>query len=180
MTALAESADEVLMSMVKASADRTAADVLIRRHKEHAFRIAMQLTGDRDDALDASQEAFVKVFTRAARYQDGRPFWPWFLAILRNSARSLQRAPWRRRAVRAESLIDYVVDPGADPHTQALAAELWQRVLALPLKLREVMVLRHMEGLDYKQIAEVLGVPTNTVATRIYQARSKLAAQDEL
>ena len=77
-------------------------------------------------------------------------------------------------------MLDHVVDPGADPMTQARAAELWRRVLALPLKLREVMVLRHMEGLDYKKIAEVLGVPTNTVATRIYQARSKLAAQDEL
>jgi len=180
MIAYADTADEALMQMVKVQGDRQACDALIRRHKEHAFRVALQLTGDRDDALDASQEAFVKVFTKAARYQEGRPFWPWFLAILRNSARSLQRGLWRRRTVRGEALLPYLVDSKADPETAARAAELWRRVLALPPKLREVMVLRHMEGLGYQQIAEVLEVPANTVATRIYQARRKLAAQDEV
>lgn len=176
MSQLENMGDEALMDRIKAEGDRAASGVLIQRHKAHAFKLALQLCGDRDDALDISQEAFVKVLTRAGRYQSGRPFWPWFAAILRNTARSLQRTPWRRR-VSSEALLEHLADPGPEPGAAARAAELWRVVLELPPALREVMVLRHMEGMDYAQMAEVLGVPQNTVASRLYAARQKVAAR---
>ncbi|HPQ67578.1 MAG TPA: sigma-70 family RNA polymerase sigma factor [bacterium] len=173
-------ADETLMERIKNAQDREAFTMLMNRHKTHAYRLALQLTGDHDEAMDCAQEAFVKVFTRARRYQDGRQFWPWFVGILRNTVRMLRRTTRRRRKAGAEELIVGLPDHRDDPEAAARAAELWRRLLALPPKLREVMVLRHQEGFNYEQIAAVLGVSANTVASRLHAARQRLAQDHEM
>jgi RNA polymerase sigma factor (sigma-70 family) len=172
-------ADEALMAKVKHDADREAFTVLMTRHKTQALRLALLWTGDYDDASDAAQEAFVKVFSRAGQYDEARPFWPWFVVILRNSIRSLQRARLRRRKVGAEELVQHLEDPRQDTAATSRLAELWAEVLALPPKLREVMVLRHRAELNYEQIAATLGVPTGTVARRLHEARRQLAKHHE-
>ena len=172
--------DEDLMGRVSRNGDRDAASELIARYKERAYLFALKLLGNSDDALDASQEAFVKVFVKRSRYEQGRLFRPWFLAILRNCARDIQRSTLRMRKAGGDELVTYMADAKADPLTAARSAQVWRKVLQLPPKLREVIVLRHFEGLDYKEMAEVLGVPINTVASRLHQARKKMVDDDEL
>ncbi|MDP8224833.1 MAG: RNA polymerase sigma factor [Candidatus Lernaella stagnicola] len=167
------------MGCVKNQQSREAFSVLMSRHKNHAYRLALQLTGDHDDAMDGAQEAFVKVFTKARLFDEGRRFWPWFATILRNTVRSMQRSRARRRRAGNEELAQHIADPTADTTVRARAAEAWGRVLALPPKLREVVVLRHLEGMSYEDIGAVLDISPNTVATRLHAARKKLAGDDE-
>lgn len=166
--------DEDLMQQVKATSDRDAFTALVMRHKQRAYLLALKLTGSHDDAMDASQESFVKIFRKAATYQDGARFTPWLLRIVRNTAFNLNRSRRRRRQVGADELLAYIPDPVADTASAARQAELWRVILALPEHLREVVVLRHHEGLDYAAIAEVLELPSGTVATRLHQARKEL------
>ena len=163
------------MMQVSATGNREAFTELVRRHKSHAYLLALKLLGDHDDAMDASQEAFVKLYNKAGRYENGRAFRPWFAAILRNSARSLTRFKLRRKKAGAEELLVLLADESADSSARARAAELWRAVLNLPLKLREVIVLRHFEEFSYREIAEALSIPENTVATRLHEARKRLA-----
>jgi RNA polymerase sigma factor (sigma-70 family) len=172
--------DEALMKLVSAGVNREAMSELIQRHKERAYMLALKLVGDTEDAKDASQEAFVKLFVKADKYNSDRPFWPWFATILRNCVRDIQRGRMRFGKLDAENLIHNIEDAKADPTTAARSAELWRRVLLLPPKLKNVIVLRHFEDMSYRQIADVLDVPTNTVATWLHQAREKLVEQDDV
>lgn len=172
--------DESLMQLVSAGPDRAAMSELIQRHKERAYLLALKLVGDTEDAKDASQEAFVKLFAKADRYDSARPFWPWFATILRNCVHDIQRGRMRAGRYDAEDLIRNLEDVKADPTTAARSAELWRRVLILPQRLRNVIVLRHFEDMSYREIADVLDVPINTVATWLHQAREKLVEQDEV
>ena len=173
-------ADELLILSLKNHGDRQAFELLVRRHKRRAYLLALKLLGDHDEAMDASQEAFVKLFERADRYSAGRPFLPWFLGIVRNCARSLWRSKLRLRRVRLDDLLQHLEDTSADPSSSVRSAERWRAVLSLPLKLREVVVLRHLDGMDYKQIADVLELPVNTVAGRLHKARKELACRYEV
>lgn len=167
--------DETLMTRVSATGDREAFTELVQRHKSRAYLLALKLLGDHDDAMDVSQEAFVKLYQKADRYENGRAFWPWFAAILRNNARSLIRFRLRRKKAGAEELITHLADETADSSAPARVAELWRAVLDLPLKLREVIVLRHFEQFSYREIAQTLSIPENTVASRLHEARKRLA-----
>ena len=94
--------------------------------------------------------------------------------------RDIQRGRLRFGKIGADELIRHIEDAKADPTIGARSAELWRRVLALPPKYRDVIVLRHFEEMSYRKIAEVMGVPVNTVSTWLYQARGRLVEQDEL
>jgi len=166
--------DEELMNRVKLGGDRDAFSLLMGRHKAHAFRLAMQWTGDYDDAMDAAQEAFVKCYAKASRYETGRPFWPWFAAILRNTARTLRRGRIRRRKAGDEHAAGERADARAAAAEGARYGELLRQLSSLPPKWREVLVLRHLEGMNYREIAAVLKVPENTVASRLHAARREL------
>jgi len=172
--------DEALMDMIGENLSGQAASELVGRHKEHAYLFALKLVGNSEHARDASQEAFVKLLKNADKYASDRPFWPWFAAILRNCVRDIQRGRLRFGKIGADELIRHIEDAKADPTIGARSAELWRRVLALPPKYRDVIVLRHFEEMSYQQIADVMGVPINTVSTWLYQARGRLVEQDEL
>ena len=168
--------DEALMGLIKEKRDRSAFETLIQKYKHRAYLFALKLLGNHDDAMDASQEAFVKVLFKAKKYENGRPFWPWFAAILRNCTRTIGRSGMRqRKAPDSEGLLELIHDESTNPAASFRSAELWASVLALPPKLREVLVLRYLEGMNYNEIAKILDIPINTVSTRIYAARKKLA-----
>jgi RNA polymerase sigma-70 factor (ECF subfamily) len=157
-----------------------AREELARRYREPAYLLGLQLTGNREDALDLAQDALMRFFTTLDRFQEERPVRPYLLRIVRNRAMDLFR---RRRIRRAESLDAgelprQIADDRPGPEETTRRAELrrrvWQAVSELAPAKREILVLRDHHDLAYAEIANVLGIPIGTVMSRLHAARKAL------
>ena len=153
----------------------------LRRYREPDYRLVRYTIRDGEEALDVTQESFVSAFAALKRYDRERPFRLWISRIALNKCRD-----WaRRRAVRAfftraaplDDAFGLASDDASSEVEASYRAEM-RRVNAaigeLPAKLREVLVLRAVEGMSQAEAAEALGVTEKTVETRLYRARAKL------
>lgn len=152
--------------------DSTAFEPLVSRYHRPLFRVAARLLGNRDEAEDATQTAFLKAYQALATCDRERRFFSWIYRILVNECLNVLRA---RRPV--ETLDDGFAAP--DPGRDAVdTAETCRRVrlalLRLPPAQRDVILLRHFADLRYEQIAAALGVPEKTVKSRLFSARQRL------
>jgi len=142
-------------------------------HLDAAYNLARWLTRDSVEAEDLVQECMVRAFTYFDGFHgsDGRA---WLLAIVRNSFYTWVRRKGRRATVPFEEEI-HVDDGPADPETLLLrridAEDLGKAIEELPAAFREVLVLREIEGLSYKEIADVARIPIGTVMSRLARAR---------
>lgn len=152
--------------------DRVAA--LLLPHLDAAYNLARWLMRDANQAEDVVQDAMVKALAGAAGYRGGDPR-AWLLRIVRTTAYDTLSGNRQRGEVLLE---DELPDPSADAET--LAAQREALVLAgamvenLPLEWREALVLRELEGLSYREIAEVTQTPIGTVMSRLSRARQCL------
>ncbi|MEE8524617.1 MAG: sigma-70 family RNA polymerase sigma factor [Thermoanaerobaculia bacterium] len=165
------------------SGDRAAQGKLAQRHRRSMYILALQLMGNRDDALDVVQDALLRFFTTLHRFDLRRPVKPWLYQIVRNRAVDLHR---RRKVRRHESLDavdhdgrryeirDVSVDPERDVVRSQLKARIWQSLDELSPKQREILVLRDYQDLSYTEIAETLDIPIGTVMSRLHGARKRL------
>ena len=164
--------------------DQGAREALAVAHRRAAFLLALQLLGNREDALDASQDAMLRFFTTLDRFRADQPVRPWLFSIVRNRCRDLMRRGRVRRSEPLEAEPDRwrpeLVDKSADPHREAERSELRERVFAalgtLTREQREILVLRDYQDLSYEEIATVLRIPKGTVMSRLHRARKALAA----
>lgn len=145
---------------------------LVRHFGPRAYRFALYLTGDAEEAKDLSQEAFIRAFAAIGRFDATRPFYPWFLRILRNLCYSHLR---RRRS--SDLVLEALPEPAAPPSlSPELKLAVWEALGALGEADREMLVLKTFQGLSYAEIAEVLDIPRGTVMSRLYHARRRLKA----
>lgn len=179
----AESSDILIIREVQ-SGHRQAFESLVRKYMRRAHGIAMQFVQNSEDALDLSQDAFLKSFRAVDRFDTSQSFFPWFYKILRNTCLSFLK---RRGLVKSFSLSaagegepDYeLVDESApSPHAILAGGELreefWKAFARLSLREREILALRHFQDMSYQQIAETLEIPIGTVMSRLYHARRRL------
>jgi RNA polymerase sigma factor (sigma-70 family) len=161
--------------------DQRASAAIVNRHKAALHALVTRITGDGDAALDIVQEAYVAAFGALDRYDPARPLRAWLARIAINKARDWQR----RRSVRRflggiwPGGHDAASDtPGADRIVSGReeVARLQRALDSLPSRLREVIVLRTIEGLDQAETAALLGISAKAVETRLYRARRSLAA----
>ena len=157
---------------------------LVRRHMRRAYFAALGLVGSHEDALDLSQEAFVRAYRARQRIDAELPFYTWLYPILRRLCfnfvrdRALQReklvsaTPWlaAQASRRAES------DPQDNLERAELRKKVQQGIEKLSDRDREVLVLKDFEGLRYREIADLLSIPLGTVMSRLYTARRHLVA----
>lgn len=165
--------------------DREAFGDLVTRYMRRAYYQALGLVGSHEDALDLSQEAFARAFRARRSLDPERPFYAWLYQILRRLCFNFlrdRRTRTRKLAAAAGWLADEAGARAAadDPSRITVRAELRARVAAaidaLPDREREVLVLKEFEGLRYREMAELLGIPMGTVMSRLYAARRRLAA----
>ena len=153
----------------------SAFDQAVLPHLDSAYNFARWLVRDPSLAEDVSQEALLRALRHFASFRGGDAR-AWLLRIVRNAAYDALAA--RRAAPVAGAPGDDLPDPGDDPETAMTrhqrAACLEQRLSALPVELRECLVLRELEELSYKEIAIVAGVPIGTVMSRLWRARQVL------
>jgi RNA polymerase sigma-70 factor (ECF subfamily) len=176
-----------LMTLTK-HGDDAAFDMLVTQLRGRAFAVARSFVGSHDDALELTQEAFLKTYRARATYRESDPFLPWFHRILRNTCFSFLR---KHKKLRKSSLSsrsdedesDWEIDSAAPPPSAGAehdeVVELLRRGFErLNARDREILALRHFQDLSYKDIASALSIPEGTVMSRLFHARRRL--RDEL
>jgi RNA polymerase sigma-70 factor (ECF subfamily) len=171
-----------------ASGDEVACAELVAAHQRMVYGLAFNLLGNRDDALDLSQDVFLRVFRTLSRFRGQSALRTWIYRIVVNQARNRQR--WWRRRHRAEqvSLDDYLRNFGDLEARQDIlpdrllasketAAKIWQAMDQLPFDQRTALILREVDGLRYDEIAYTLDVAVGTVKSRLTRARQALRAE---
>jgi RNA polymerase sigma-70 factor (ECF subfamily) len=164
--------------------DTEAFEPLVEKYKRKVFRLAYQVLRDQEEALDVAQEAFVKAFRALPAFKGDSAFYTWLFRITMNVA--LDRK--RQRASRAKSLGTDDVPPeewertatSTDPNPEDVATSVERRerirkgLDSLSEHHRTIIILSDIEGLQYREIAEVLGIPMGTVMSRLHHARKRL------
>jgi RNA polymerase sigma-70 factor (ECF subfamily) len=171
--------------MTEASADAVRHrrfEVLVMPHLDAAYNLVRWLTRADPDAEDVVQDAAIRAFRFLDQCRSDDDARPWFLTIVRNTAYSwLQKKRPHELVTSVEDereLTDITVDP-ATPESLTLDREAAHRldeaIERLPVKYREVVILREQEELSYKEIAELTGAPIGTVMSRLARGRAMLA-----
>ena len=148
-------------------------EIVVRRYERELMGHALALLGNREDALDAVQETFLRAFKALASFTAGRRFYPWLYGILRNVCTDMHRRKakedeYRNIAWKPEEVCSGLA--GIDERIQLI----WKTLGRLSQEQREIIVLRHLEGKRYEEISELLEIASGTVMSRLSRARAKL------
>jgi RNA polymerase sigma factor (sigma-70 family) len=161
---------------------------IVQPHLGDAYALARWITGDRADAEDVVQEACLRAFRAIGGYAGGNTR-AWILTIVRNTAYTwlaknrsavvttvddLAATESANAGQSVSSASDYGSNPEAELIAKADAARLEAAITALPPQFRDTLVLRDIQGLDYREIAAVTEVPVGTVMSRLARARQRL------
>jgi len=156
---------------------------LVERYKNQIFSFILRLVANPSDAEDLAQETFIKAFKNLSSYDPGHAFITWLFKIAHNTTIDFMRAkkPGTVSIHDEENPVD-LEEPGQPPEG-ALAAVLQaafieKLLVALPPLYKEILILRHKEGWDLKEISRILDIPEGTVKVRLFRARGML--QQEL
>ena len=177
---------------------REAFEAIVKGHMKDAYFIALGLVGNREDALELSQEAFYRAYKNFDRLNSKGKFFPWFYQILRNLCFSHLRKRRVRRnyQVRTEECGVRNSDPESNPQVETpdgqadglgdcfdpeVVAErneskdrIWRAIGQLEEKHREVIILRHFRNMSYDEMAKVLFCNRGTMTSRLFYARQQL------
>lgn len=171
--------------------DEPAFTALVGRHEGEIYRTCLRLLRDPDDALDATQETFLRAYRGLARFRGEATFRTWLFGIALNACRNRLTSAHsraRRRTVGLHRdaddagndvelpLPDPAPGPEADAYSGELRHALQVALAAIAAEYREVLVLREIEGLEYAELARVLGIAEGTVKSRLARARAALRA----
>ena len=176
-----ESDSELLARHV--AGDHDAFGVLVHRHRDRLWAVALRTLGDREEAADALQDALVSAFRGAHTFQGRSAVTTWLHRIVVNACldRARRAASRRTRPLDEQPLLDAVVgaDEAADAPVERgeLRRELATALASLPQEQRAALVLVDMHGYPVAEAAEILGVPTGTVKSRCARGRARLLPQ---
>lgn len=156
--------------------DRQAFELVMRNHEDRVFSVCLRILGDRERALDATQDTFLTVFRKASQFEGRSAVGTWIYRIAVNACYDQLRKTQRRPT---ESLPEHVdpTDPSAEEaiESAALRPEIESALSQLPADFRNAVILSDLEGLPLPEVAEVLGVPVGTVKSRVFRGRRLLA-----
>ncbi|MHC4922496.1 MAG: sigma-70 family RNA polymerase sigma factor [Planctomycetota bacterium] len=179
--------DTEIIRLVRAG-EADAFGVLVDRHGARITRLVRGFVRNEEDVRDIVQDAFVKAFSRLDRFDGRSQFYTWLYRIAANTSMDHNKK-WKRRPTPlsldtagtgsdGEPTGVNPPNPGPPPEVGAMRSEMREHIDAaldeLPEKYREVLVLREIEGLAYKDIATVLRVSRGTVESRLFRARERL------
>lgn len=182
-----ETADDVLVSRAQ-SGDMKSYDTLVLRHRNRIFAMIRNMTHHEADSWDLTQEVFIKAWNALANFEAKAKFTTWLYRIAHNVVYD-----WNRRKkhdpvgeLNDEILENDRIDPsaiaiphvGGSPDDQMAMGELKRKIEVALAKIspehREIVILKDVQGLAYKEIADVMGCTIGTVMSRLFYARQKL------
>lgn len=169
--------EEAVLIEAAKTGDQEAFRQIVERYQGAVYNLAYRMLGTPEEAEDAAQEIFVRIYRQLGRYDMERKFSTWTLAIATNYCIDQLRRR-RMQFVPLENIIPWARARESGPEGEALSSESrdeMQRLLKrLPEKYRAPLVLRYWEELSCAEIAEILGVPEGTIKTQIHRARKQL------
>ncbi len=160
--------------------DGRAFSMLIENHERFVFNVVYRITGNAEDARDVSQEAFIKAFKNFESYDESSAFSTWLYRIAVNTAIDYIR---KRKKENSISFEDYIVDEKNQKGDSGIEEKVISKegvkniisaVNMLDDEFKTVIVLRDMEGMEYKEISDITGLPLGTVKSRLSRGRGKL------
>lgn len=169
--------------------DPTAFDELVRRYQDRVYNVLLRLCQHPQDAEDLTQEVFIKVYDSLAEFRGESSLYTWVYRVAANAyysrcrhlgAKKIIKTVPLRVGVSAEGDRSPGLPPSPNPGPSEVAASretqeiVNQAITALTDENRMVIVLKHIEGMEYQQIAEVLNWPIGTVKSRLHRARQEL------
>ena len=180
--------EELLWRFCRGQAE--AFGTLVRRYERELYGYLRRYLGDGNLAEDVFQNTFLQVYLKCGQFEQGRPVRPWLYTIATHQAIDALRRNGRHQAVRLEqpvpdggdgevsTLLELLESRSTGPLDCAADEERRERVRAgvegLPEFLRQVLILAYYQGLKYREIADVLGIPVGTVKSRLHTALVKL------
>jgi RNA polymerase sigma-70 factor (ECF subfamily) len=166
--------------------DELACARLVTDYQRMVYQLSLHLLGDSQEAMDLSQEVFLRVFRTLPQFRGHSSLRTWIYRIVVNQASNRQRWWRRRRRSLQVALDDYVLGHGELPELRSFASpdrvlqqretagRVWSALDDLPFDQRTAVVLREIHGLSYEEIADSLGVAVGTVKSRLARARATL------
>lgn len=176
--------DRQLVDAIR-NGDPSAYRGLVERYQGRVYALIVGMVRDREEARDLTQETFVRAYNNLDRFLAQSSFYTWLYRIAMNTAIDHLRKQKNRQttefdeqvATREDGAIDPAhrrEDPARSLERRRLSARIFAALDTLSPEHREVVVLREVEGLSYKEIADTMGIPEGTVMSRLYYARRKL------
>ena len=168
--------------------DHEAFRVLVERYQGRAYRLALRVLGDPDQARDAVQDGFLKAYSSLDRFEGRSGFYTWLYRLIFNLCidmkrrdRSGRHVEWDDEVAREVASESPGVNPArdlAEPATELERGQvreaLARAIEALPEEGRRTLLLREVDGLSYGEIARTLGIPKGTVMSRLHHARRRV------
>jgi len=179
-----ESTDKELVKRVQ-KGDKGAFDLLVLKYEQKIVNLVMRYVRDPEQALDISQEAFIKAYRALPRFRGDSAFYTWLYRIAVNTAKNYLAAQ-RRRPMDIEldlqdpeqyglhAKLKETDTPEAVTVSQELQETLERAIEALPDDLRTAIILRELDGMSYEEIAQTMDCPVGTVRSRIFRARDAI------
>lgn len=153
--------------------DRDAFRHVVERYQKQALAHAAAILGNLDDAMDAAQEAFIDAFAAINKFDEARKFYPWFYVLLRNRCYKMIASRKRREAESLDETV--IIAPEGALSEEAVSLDM--ALMELEPEDRELITLKHLDGLSYNELSERLQIPEGTVMSRLYHARKRLEAK---
>lgn len=164
--------------------DANAFEELVLKYEKTVYNLALRMVGDRDDAFDMTQEAFIKAYGSLSSFRGDSKFSVWIYRITTNVCLDFLRSKSRKQQVSLtvsdddeDAQLD-IPDPKADPEQQLMQKMSMQSVeeglKTLPDKQRQILVMRELGGMSYAEIGAALSLEEGTVKSRIFRARKRL------
>ena len=148
--------------------ERSAFQDTVGQYQDMVYRVALHQFGVLQDAEDAVQEVFLRLYTEEKLFESGEHLRRWLIRVTLNVCRDTLKSPWRKRRVPLDTVPDQPVFDKPEER------ELYQAVMALPEKYRVTLYLFYYEELSTKEIAELLGLRQTAVTTRLSRGRELL------
>ena len=154
------------------SGEKDAFRFLVERYQKQAIGHAVAILGNREDASDAVQEAFIDAYGSLKRFDKTRRFYPWFYVLLRNRCYKMTA---RKRETENIEETEILAPQTGLSNEERFALE--KALLSISKEEREVITLKYLDGLSYEELAEHLQIPRGTVMSRLFYARKHLQAK---
>ncbi len=150
--------------------------LLVDTYRDMAYNIAFRMVGDADAAKDMAQESFIAAYNGLRDFKFNSRFSSWLYRIVVNKCRDHFRAG--RETVPVDEICEYVAGPDRSPEQVAACRQtgdaVQQALNGLPPDYREVIILKHIEGFDFQEIADTLGVSVSALKVRAHRGREML------
>ena len=161
---------EVLESVI--AGNREAYQGIVQRYMRTAYFIALGFVHNQQDALDISQDAFIRAFRKIKKFDPQKPFFPWFYRLMKNLCLDhIKRRQRLKEIPLAEARVFKV-----EKQDKEIKEIIWKGIEELPVEQREIIILRYFQQYSYQEIAEITNKPVGTIMSSLFYAKKKLKA----